>query len=154
MDRATVRPAVGAAVERAVEAEQLIRPGRQSGGALSFGGVAHQVDNHQVLGTVLCALCERLTERRVVLGTKTARTSALDRTGLDVPGDVSVAGYDNITLAGIRAVSLLTVDQDGHRIGTTAIRLLLDRISDPGRQATQVKLTPTPVVRGTTGPPR
>lgn len=79
---------------------------------------------------------------------------ALTEAGLSAPGDISVAGYDNITLAGIRAVSLTTVDQAGHRIGTTATRLLLDRITDPGRRATQVKLTPTPVVRGTTGPPR
>ncbi|WP_433788693.1 LacI family DNA-binding transcriptional regulator [Actinoplanes sp. CA-252034] len=79
---------------------------------------------------------------------------ALTEAGLSVPGDISVTGYDDITLAGFRAVSLTTVDQAGHRIGTTAARLLLDRIAEPGRPAAQVELTPTQVVRATTGPPR
>ncbi|BEL06670.1 LacI family DNA-binding transcriptional regulator [Actinoplanes sichuanensis] len=79
---------------------------------------------------------------------------ALTEAGLSVPGDISVSGYDDITLAGFRPISLTTVDQGGHRIGTTAIRLLLDRITDPGRPAARVKLAPTPVVRATTGPPR
>ncbi|GGN97905.1 LacI family transcriptional regulator [Actinoplanes lobatus] len=79
---------------------------------------------------------------------------ALAEAGLSVPGDISVTGYDNIALAGYRPISLTTVDQAGHRIGTTATQLLLDRIAEPGRPAVQVKLTPTPAVRATTGPPR
>jgi LacI family transcriptional regulator len=79
---------------------------------------------------------------------------ALTEAGLSAPGDISVAGYDNITLAGFRPISLTTVDQAGHRIGDTAARLLLDRIADPARPAAQVRLTPTPVLRATTGPPR
>ena len=79
---------------------------------------------------------------------------ALTEAGLSVPGDISVAGYDNIALARFRAISLTTVDQAGHRIGVTAARLLLDRITDPARPATRVKLSPTAVPRGTTGPPR
>ncbi|MEV4281273.1 LacI family DNA-binding transcriptional regulator [Actinoplanes xinjiangensis] len=79
---------------------------------------------------------------------------ALTETGLSAPGDISVAGYDDITLAAFRPISLTTVDQAGHHIGVTAAGLLLDRITEPGRPAAQVKLSPTPVVRGTTGPPR
>jgi LacI family transcriptional regulator len=79
---------------------------------------------------------------------------ALTEAGLSAPGDLSVAGYDNITLAAFRPISLTTVDQAGHRIGATAAGLLLDRITDPARPAAQVKLTPTPVERATTGPPR
>ncbi|MEU4424455.1 LacI family DNA-binding transcriptional regulator [Actinoplanes sp. NPDC024001] len=79
---------------------------------------------------------------------------ALTEAGLSVPGDISVAGYDNITLAGFRTISLTTVDQDGHHVGVTAARLLLDRIAAPGRPATQVRSAPTPVLRGTTAPPR
>ncbi len=79
---------------------------------------------------------------------------AISEAGLSVPGDVSVAGYDNITLAGFRPISLTSVDQAGHRIGVTAVRLLLDRITDPTRPTTQVTLSPTAVLRGTTGIPR
>ena len=79
---------------------------------------------------------------------------ALTEAGLSAPGDISVAGYDNVALAAFRPISLTTVDQAGHRIGVTAAQLLLERITDSARPAAQVKLSPTPVVRGTTGPPR
>ena len=39
--------------------------------------VAHQVDDHQVLGAILGALGQRLAERRVVLGADAARPRAL-----------------------------------------------------------------------------
>ena len=52
--------------------------------------VAHQVHDHQVLGPVLRALGQRLTQRRVVLGTEAARAGALDRPRLDVARRVHV----------------------------------------------------------------
>jgi LacI family transcriptional regulator len=78
---------------------------------------------------------------------------ALAEAGLNVPGDISVAGYDDTTFAAFKPISLTTVDQGGHRIGTTAARLLLDRVAEPGRPVAQVKLSPTLVVRRTTAPP-
>jgi LacI family transcriptional regulator len=78
---------------------------------------------------------------------------ALTEAGLSVPGDVSVVGYDNITFAAVGPLSLTTVDQDGHRIGGTAARLLLDRIADRARSTEQVTFSPTLVVRRTTSPP-
>jgi LacI family transcriptional regulator len=74
--------------------------------------------------------------------------------GLSVPGDISVAGYDDTTFAAFGPISLTTVDQAGHQMGADAARLLLDRIADRARPTTQVKLSPTLVTRGTTaGPP-
>ena len=78
---------------------------------------------------------------------------AVAEAGLSVPGDISVAGYDNTALAALHAVSLTTVDQAGQQIGADAARLLLDRIADPHRPATQVKLSPALVVRRTTAAP-
>jgi LacI family transcriptional regulator len=78
---------------------------------------------------------------------------ALTEAGLSVPGDLSVAGYDDITFAGFGPISLTTVDQAGHRIGATAARLLLERIADPAHRATAVKFSPRLVVRRTTAPP-
>jgi hypothetical protein len=46
--------------------------------------VAHQVDDHQILGAILGALSQRLPERRIMLRSEAARTSALDRPRLDV----------------------------------------------------------------------
>lgn len=70
-----------------------------------------------------------------------------------VPDQLSVAGYDNTTLAALGPFSLTSVDQAGRHIGAEAARLLLDRISDRQRPSAQVKLSPTLVTRRTTAPP-
>jgi LacI family transcriptional regulator len=75
---------------------------------------------------------------------------ALTDAGLTAPGDISVAGYDNTTVAALGPVSLTSVDQAGHRIGTNAARLLLERLTDNDRPATQIMLSPTLVPRRTT----
>jgi LacI family transcriptional regulator len=79
---------------------------------------------------------------------------AIAEAGLSVPGDISVAGYDNTMFAAFDPISLTTVDQDGRQIGATAAQLLLSRITDRARRSTQVTLSPTLVTRRTTAPPR
>jgi LacI family transcriptional regulator len=79
--------------------------------------------------------------------------AAIDEAGLAVPADISVAGYDNTTFAALGPISLTSVDQAGRQFGSNAARLLLDRIADRGRPSVQVSLSPTLVVRRTTGPP-
>lgn len=77
----------------------------------------------------------------------------LNQAGVAVPGEISIVGYDNISLADFAHMSLTTVDQPRLTIGQYALELLLDRIG--GRRATTVRrLEPTLVVRSTTGPPR
>ncbi|MFI6909972.1 LacI family DNA-binding transcriptional regulator [Nonomuraea sp. NPDC050394] len=78
---------------------------------------------------------------------------AADEAGLSVPEDLSVAGYDNIGIASLKRISLTSVDQDGHVIGATAARLLVERIDGRTRSVTS-SVSPTLIVRGTTGPPR
>lgn len=78
---------------------------------------------------------------------------AIAEAGLRVPQDISVAGYDNTTFAAFRPISLTSVDQAGREIGVNAARLLLDRIADRSRPTTQIRLSPTLVVRRTTAPP-
>jgi LacI family transcriptional regulator len=78
---------------------------------------------------------------------------AVGEAGLSVPGDLSVAGYDNTTFAALGPVSLTSVDQAGRHIGAEAARLLLDRIADRQRPSAQVRLSPTLVTRRTTAPP-
>jgi len=79
---------------------------------------------------------------------------AVAEAGLAVPGDISVAGYDNTPFAALNQVSLTSVDQAGRQIGADAARLLLERIADPHRRSTQITLSPTLVARATTAPPR
>jgi LacI family transcriptional regulator len=78
---------------------------------------------------------------------------AIAEAGLTVPGDVSVAGYDNTTFASFGPISLTSVDQAGRQIGSNAARLLLERIADRHAPSAQVKLSPTLMVRRTTAPP-
>lgn len=79
---------------------------------------------------------------------------ALSEAGLRVPDDIALAGYDNTSIAALGPISLTSVDQAGHRIGTIAARLLLERLDDRNRPATQIKLAPTHVPRRSTAPPR
>jgi len=78
---------------------------------------------------------------------------AIADAGLTVPGDISVAGYDNTTLAAYGPVALTTVDQAGRQMGANAARLLLERIADRRRPTAQITLSPRLVVRRTTAPP-
>jgi DNA-binding LacI/PurR family transcriptional regulator len=73
--------------------------------------------------------------------------------GLEVPADLSVAGFDDVPLAAHVAPPLTTVRQDALAWGRAAAGVLL-AVSD-GRPATDVELPPaTPVFRASTGPPR
>lgn len=74
--------------------------------------------------------------------------------GLAVPGDLSIAGFDDIPPASLMAPALTTVAQPAQAMGEQAIDLLLALIrgsTAPGRQVvfgTQLR------VRGSTGPRR
>ncbi len=80
--------------------------------------------------------------------------TAVHEAGLSVPGDISLVGYDNSYLAQLSNVSLTSIDQPRHEMGTLAARLLLERIESERTKPRREVLKPTLVPRSTSAPPR
>ncbi|GAA3635576.1 LacI family DNA-binding transcriptional regulator [Kineosporia mesophila] len=72
--------------------------------------------------------------------------------GLDVPGDLSVVGFDDDRLARLGYINLTTVGQDAAAITASAVARVADRIEGRPVDQREVVATPRLMVRGTTGP--
>ncbi|MGL5817419.1 MAG: LacI family DNA-binding transcriptional regulator [Phycicoccus sp.] len=70
--------------------------------------------------------------------------------GVDVPGELSIVGYDDIEFAEAAAVPLTSVRQPRRDLGRTAVRLLADETSNPEHRHEQVVFTPQLVARAST----
>lgn len=73
--------------------------------------------------------------------------------GLQVPGDLSVVGFDDLPEARYTEPPLTTVDQSVEQMGYEATALLLQQIDDPSRPPVHITLPTRLVVRGSTGAP-
>ena len=71
--------------------------------------------------------------------------------GIRVPDDMWVVGFDDISMASWPLFDLTTAKQDIDAMTTTALDLLVERIADPQRPPTAVRLPTEIVVRGSTG---
>lgn len=78
--------------------------------------------------------------------------AAVQEAGLQVPGDVSVVGYDGIALGALRTLNLTTVAQPLTEMGQIAAAQLFARIDRPTSRAQHIRVDAELVVRGTTGP--
>ena len=80
---------------------------------------------------------------------------ALHDSGLRVPHDVSVVGFDDIKEAAFQTPSLTTIRQPLHQMGELAVQLLLQQLQPPGVKApSQMAVEPELIVRESTGPAR
>jgi LacI family transcriptional regulator len=79
---------------------------------------------------------------------------ALNDMGLSVPGDVSVAGFDDINLAREVTPPLTTVVVPKVWMGVMGVRRLLERAANPGQPKVYVVLATDLVIRKSIGPPR
>jgi DNA-binding LacI/PurR family transcriptional regulator len=77
----------------------------------------------------------------------------LTRAGVEVPGEVSVVGYDDSGLSRLAHVNLTTVNQDARRQAEHAVAAAVERLDGGRTTPREVVLAPHLVVRGTTGPP-
>jgi LacI family transcriptional regulator len=80
---------------------------------------------------------------------------ALRESGLQVPQDVSVIGFDDIQSAAFQNPSLTTVRQPLHKMGKIAAETVLRRITRPGvdLNTKQITVEPELIIRETTAPP-
>lgn len=82
---------------------------------------------------------------------------ALRRAGVDVPGQISVVGFDDSSLARLSAVDLTSVAQDTDRLADLAVDRLADRLDGPAEAPRpgprEQVVAPRLVVRGSTAPP-
>ena len=74
--------------------------------------------------------------------------------GVDVPGDISVVGFDDIELARFSSPPLTTVAQPKQRIAALAVDMLLERIEGRRADARKVVLQPELRVRASSGAAR
>lgn len=80
--------------------------------------------------------------------------SACQEFGLDVPGDISVIGYDGIPLGALHSVSLTTIAQPLEDMGRHAAQRLFDRMAGTKVKGRSIVFEPTLIERATTAAPR
>jgi DNA-binding LacI/PurR family transcriptional regulator len=79
---------------------------------------------------------------------------AFQEAGLHIPEDISIVGFDDISIASFAIPALTTVRQPLEEMGRIAAQTLLDRIYDISPYVEEIAVEPTLVIRKTTGPPR
>jgi LacI family transcriptional regulator len=83
-----------------------------------------------------------------------ALVKAAQAQGLEIPGDLSVVGFDNIPMASLWEPPLTTIRMPMQEMGSLAFRRLLERIERPDVPPMKMMLPVELVVRGSTAPPR
>jgi len=79
---------------------------------------------------------------------------AFQEAGSRVPEDISVVGFDDISIASFSIPPLTTVRQPLVKMGRIAAQTLLDRIEDRESFVQEIAIEPELVLRASTAPPR
>ncbi|WP_198671517.1 LacI family DNA-binding transcriptional regulator [Desertihabitans aurantiacus] len=72
--------------------------------------------------------------------------------GVDVPGELSIVGFDDVPMASLTTPMLTTVSQPRSELGATAADLLVQRLQGAEREPVDRRLLSTLVVRDSSGP--
>ena len=79
---------------------------------------------------------------------------AFQEAGLRVPEDISVVGFDDVSIASFSIPPLTTVRQPLEKMGRIAAQTLLERIEDRATFVPEIAVEPELISRRSTGPPR
>lgn len=74
----------------------------------------------------------------------------LERHGMKIPDDISIAGYDGIHLSQLLRPAITTLHQDSESLGTRAAQLLIDAIENPKTYIPELQYVPGKVLPGGT----
>jgi len=77
---------------------------------------------------------------------------ALLRNGIEVPGAVSVVGYDDSPLSRLAHIDLTTVSQESEQLMRHAVAAVVERLDGGRTEHREVVVPPRLVTRGTSGP--
>jgi LacI family transcriptional regulator len=72
--------------------------------------------------------------------------------GLRIPHDISVTGFDNISLSNYLPVTLTTVDSQSQKLGNLATELLFNRLDNPNLIRQERQVDTQLIIRESTGP--
>jgi DNA-binding LacI/PurR family transcriptional regulator len=102
---------------------------------------ATQLLRHQPLPTALIAYNDRSAIGAIL---------ELRRAGIDVPGQISVIGYDDVPMAALPYIDLTTVGQDATDTAKRAVDIAITRLADNDSPRHDTLIAPYLVTRGTT----
>ena len=71
--------------------------------------------------------------------------------GINIPGDIGLAGYDDIEPAAMLAIPLTTVHQQKYIVGEKAAEILINEINNPGMPKQKIILQPELIIRKSCG---
>ena len=74
--------------------------------------------------------------------------------GLSIPGDVSVVGYDDVSLAAWPSYDLTTVRQPANRMVAETVNILMTRIDDTDTPARRITIDGPLIMRGSARKPK
>jgi DNA-binding LacI/PurR family transcriptional regulator len=77
---------------------------------------------------------------------------ALWKNGMEIPGQVSVIGFDNMPESKFFRPPLTTVNHDFELLTTTSLQLVTQAITDPQARRLHHKIAPDLIIRGSVGP--
>jgi DNA-binding LacI/PurR family transcriptional regulator len=78
---------------------------------------------------------------------------AFREAGLHCPGDISLIGFDNLDLAEMTSPPLSSVSQPGYQMGSTAARLLVDRVKGDNGPPKHLVIETALKIRDSVAPP-
>ena len=89
---------------------------------------------------------------RPTIAARSALLDELRRSGIEVPGGIAVAGYDDSMLARLAHIDLTTVSQEPRQQAETAVKAVVERLDEGRRDRLDVLLEPRLITRNTTMP--